>query len=152
MHQYKDQPVVILLVEDDPGDQELTRRAFKESKIHSDLYIAENGEEALDYLHRQGKYQDAEISPWPHLILLDLNMPKINGKEFLVELRSDRLLRRIPVVVLTTSKHEEDVLRSYDLGVNSYITKPASMDEFVRLINTLESYWFELVQLPPSGD
>ena len=145
-------PAVILLVEDDPGDQELTRRAFEDSKIRNELYTAENGQEALDYLYRRGKFADAKSSPRPHLILLDLNMPKMDGKEFLVEIGSDPDLKRIPVVMLTTSKQHEDVLRSYDLGVSSYISKPVCLEQFINVIKTLEAYWFELVLLPTTDE
>jgi CheY-like chemotaxis protein len=150
MHQPSPRAVVILLVEDDPGDQELTRRAFEESKIGNDLRIVENGQEALDYLQRRGEYADEKMSPCPSLILLDLNMPKMDGKEFLAQFGSDPNIRRIPVVVLTTSKQDEDVIRSYDLGVNSYISKPVRMEQFIDVIKALESYWFELVLLPPT--
>lgn len=139
---------VILLVEDDPDDQEMTRRALRGSKLKNDLRIASDGEEALDYLKRRGAYLQPKDAPRPDLILLDLNMPKLDGRAVLKEIKSDPQLRRIAVVVLTTSSQEEDILRSYDLGVNSYITKPVRMDGFVKAIRDLEEYWFNLVVLP----
>lgn len=145
----KQKPAVILLVEDDPGDQEITRRALEEGRIPCDLHIVEDGEEALEYLHRQGKYT-SENAPRPDLILLDLNMPKLDGKQVLERIRADADLRRLAVVVLTTSKHEEDILRTYDLGVNSYITKPVDLDQLTELIHALEAYWFHVVVLPPN--
>ena len=140
---------VILLAEDDPGDQELTRRALEEGKIKNHLYIVEDGEEALEYLYRRGKYADPSTSPRPDLILLDLNMPKIDGRQVLERIKHDDDLRSIAVVVLTTSKQEEDIVRSYEMGVNSFITKPVEMDKFVKVIMTLEEYWFKIVRLPP---
>ena len=142
-------PAVVLLAEDDPGDQELTRRAFEEGNLNSDLHIVENGEEALDYLKHRGRFADPETSPRPDLILLDLNMPKVDGRQALRLIKSDPELRRISVVILTTSQEEEDVIRSYDLGCNSYISKPMDIDEFVSVIRSLETYWFQLVNLPP---
>ena len=139
---------VILLVEDDPEDQKLTRRALRTSRLRNKLYVANDGEQALDYLYRRGEFADPEISPRPDLILLDLNMPKLDGRAVLARLKKDPEFRRIPVVVLTTSAQEEDILRSYELGVNSYITKPVRMDGFVRAIQDLEHYWFSLVVLP----
>ena len=140
---------VVLLAEDDPGDQELTRRAFEEGNLNSDLHIVENGEEALDYLKHRGRYADPEASPRPDLILLDLNMPKVDGRQALRLIKSDPELRRISVVILTTSQEEEDVIRSYDLGCNSYISKPMDIDDFISVIRSLETYWFQLVNLPP---
>jgi CheY-like chemotaxis protein len=145
-------PAVILLAEDDPGDQELTRRALDDGKLHNDLHIVEDGEEALDYLLRRGRYIDPLSSPRPDLILLDLNMPKVNGKQVLEEMQKHAVLRRLTVVVLTTSAQQEDVLRTYDLGVSSYITKPVEMDQFARVIQALEEYWFQIVMLPPKED
>jgi CheY-like chemotaxis protein len=148
-NEIKGRAAVILLVEDDPGDQELTKRAFKNGKIKNDLRVVNDGEEALDYLHRRGKFADRKSSPRPDLVLLDLNMPKVDGKQVLAEMRSDPDLRTIPVVVLTTSQQESDVLRSYDLGANSYITKPVQASEFTRTLSSLENYWLEVVVLPP---
>ena len=142
-------PAVILLVEDDPGDQELTRRAMMESKIYNELCLVGDGEEALDYLFRRGRYEMPSDSPRPDLILLDLNLPRVDGREVMKQINADPDLRMIPVVVLTTSKQEEDIIRSYELGCNSFITKPVDMNQFIRVIQYLEEYWFELVMLPP---
>lgn len=140
--------VVILLAEDDPGDQELTRRALQEDVVRSDLRIVGDGEELLDYLFRRGEYADPQQSPRPDLILLDLNMPKVNGREALEQLKQDAELSRIPVVVLTTSEQEADILRSYDLGCSSYIQKPVDIDQFISAVRKLGRYWFEVVTLP----
>jgi CheY-like chemotaxis protein len=139
---------VILLAEDDPGDRELVRRAFKNSKIGNDLRIVEDGEEALDYLLRRGKYNDPTVAIRPDLILLDLNMPKIDGREVLNQIRATPDLRHIPTIILTTSRQEEDILRSYKMGANSFISKPVTMDKFVDVIQKLEEYWFQIVILP----
>lgn len=139
---------VILLVEDDAEDQRLTVRAFEASKLHNELHVVGNGEDALDYLFRTGQYENPRSSPRPDLILLDLNMPRIDGRDVLKKIKEDPDLRRIAVVILTTSSHEEDILRSYDLGVNSYITKPIKMSSFMDAIHDLQHYWFELVVLP----
>jgi CheY-like chemotaxis protein len=141
--------VVILLVEDDPGDQELTRRALQGDLLRTDLQIVENGEEALDYLYRRGRFAAREAAPRPDLILLDLNMPRLGGREVLAHIKHDPELGRIPVVVLTTSTQETDIVKSYDLGCNSYIHKPVDIEQFIRVIRQLENYWFELVTLPP---
>ena len=145
-------PAIILLAEDELGDQELTKRALKEGKIENELYIVENGEEALDYLFRRGKYTDPETSPRPDLFLLDLNMPKLDGRQVLEQICSIHELRNIRVVVLTTSRLEEDIARSYDLGVHSYITKPIDLDQFFNVIRTLEEYWLQIVVLPTKDD
>jgi CheY-like chemotaxis protein len=152
MGEFNGKPAVILLAEDDPGDQELTRRALEQSRIRNELYIVEDGEEALDYLLRRGKYEDPISSPKPDLMLLDLNMPKMDGKQLLEQMRADPNLRRIPVVALTTSKQENDIIRTYDLGANSYIVKPVDMDQFVNAIKVLKDYWFQIVVLPPRGE
>jgi len=130
----------------------LTRRALEQSRIRNELYIVEDGEEALDYLLRHGKYEDPASSPKPDLMLLDLNMPKMDGKQLLKQMRADPNLRRIPVVALTTSKQEEDIIRTYDLGANSYIIKPVNMDQFINAIKVLKDYWFQIVVLPPRGE
>lgn len=143
---------VILLAEDDPGDQKLTRRALEDGRIDNDLYIVENGEEALDYLLRRGKYQDPATSPRPDLFLLDLNMPKVDGRQVLEEIEKNPACSNITTVVLTTSQQEEDIIRSYDLGIKSYITKPVEFDEFVDVVKTLGKYWFQIVVLPPSKE
>ena len=145
-------PAIILLAEDDLGDQELTKRALEEGKVGNELYIVKDGEEALDYLFRRGRYTDPETSPRPDLFLLDLNMPKLDGRQVLEQIRSIHELRNIRVVVLTTSHQEEDITRSYDLGVHSYITKPVDLDQFFNVIRTLEEYWFQIVVLPPKED
>ncbi|UCB51644.1 MAG: response regulator [Candidatus Zixiibacteriota bacterium] len=152
MEQLNGKPAVILLAEDDPGDQELTRRALEQSRIRNELYIVEDGEEALNYLLRRGKYEDPASSPKPDLMLLDLNMPKMDGKQLLEQMRADPNLRRIPVVALTTSKQENDIIHTYDLGANSYIVKPVDMDQFVSAIKVLKDYWFQIVVLPPRGE
>lgn len=141
-------PVTILLADDDPGDRNLTCRAFSRGKLNNRLFVVEDGEEALDFLLHRGKYEDPASSPRPDLVLLDLNMPKLDGRTVLDRIRSTPELRRIPVVVLTTSRQEEDILRTYDLGVNSYITKPVRVADFVQVIETLENYWFQIVMLP----
>lgn len=147
--QYSDaKPAVILLAEDDRGDQELVRRALADSKFHNELKIVSDGQEALDYLLRKGKYTDPEIAPRPDLLLLDLNMPRMDGRTLLARIRKEPNIRQIPAVVLTTSKRDEDVCQAYDLGVNSYIMKPVTMDGFMHVISKLEEYWFQIVVLP----
>ena len=152
MEQFNGKPAVILLAEDDPGDQELTQRALEQSRIRNELYIVQDGEEALDYLLRRGKYEDPASSPKPDLMLLDLNMPKVDGKRVLQQMRADPNLRRVPVVALTTSRQEQDIISTYDLGVNSYIVKPVNMDQFINAIKVLKDYWFQIVVLPPRGE
>ena len=152
MEQFNGKPAVILLAEDDPGDQELTQRALEQSRIRNELYIVQDGEEALDYLLRRGKYEDPASSPKPDLMLLDLNMPKVDGKRVLEQMRADPNLRRVPVVALTTSRQEQDIITTYDLGVNSYIVKPVNMDQFITAIKVLKDYWFQIVVLPPRGE
>jgi CheY-like chemotaxis protein len=145
-------PAIILMAEDDLGDQELATRALKDGKIENELYIVKDGEEALDYLFRRGRYTDPKTSPRPDLFLLDLNMPKLDGRQVLEQICSIHELRNIRVVVLTTSSQEEDITRSYDLGVHSYITKPVDLDQFFHVIRTLEEYWFQIVVLPTKDD
>ncbi|ACY49287.1 response regulator [Rhodothermus marinus] len=142
------EPVVILLADDDPDDRLLTIRALKRSRLRNEIYTVEDGEELMDYLHRRGPYADPQRSPRPGLILLDLNMPRKDGREALQEIKSDPVLRRIPVVVLTTSNAEADILRSYDLGVNAFITKPVTFEELARALQVLGDFWFEIVRLP----
>lgn len=139
---------VILLVEDDPGDQELTRRALEDDAVRVDLRIVSDGEEALDYLFHRGQYFDEQSAPRPDLIFLDLNMPKRNGREVLEELKNSPNLCRIPVVVLTTSQQEADIIATYDLGCNSYVQKPVDLDRFIEVVRKLGNYWFEIVTLP----
>jgi len=145
-------PVTILMADDDPDDRELTREAFVESKIANDLRFVEDGEELLDYLHRRGKYVDPASSPRPSIILLDLNMPKKDGREALREIKADPQFRPIRVIIMTTSKAEEDILRAYDLSAASYITKPVTFDGLIDVIKTLGKYWLEIVELPDHGD
>ena len=135
----------ILLIEDNPGDVSLTREAFRENNINHRLSIAKDGEEALQFLHREGQFAEA---PRPDLILLDLNLPKRDGCEVLEDLKNDPILRRIPVVVLTTSDAEQDVDRAYKLHANCYLTKPIHMSEFLRKIQSLESFWLTVARLP----
>lgn len=138
-------PAEILLVEDNPGDVRLTLEALAEGKVHNRVHVAENGEEALVFLRREGKYDDA---PRPGLILLDLNLPRVDGREVLQEIKADNELKGIPVVVLTTSRAEEDFLRSYHLNANRYIAKPVDIDEFIRVVRTIEEFWLTIVILP----
>jgi CheY-like chemotaxis protein len=141
--------ITILLADDDPDDRKLTHDAFMENRLANEFNMVEDGEELMDYLRRRGKYANLRDDPLPGLILLDLNMPRKDGREALKEIKADPELRRIPIVVLTTSKAEEDILRSYDLGVNSYVTKPVTFKSLVELIKVLGRYWFEVVELPP---
>jgi CheY-like chemotaxis protein len=141
--------ITIVLADDDPDDRQLTEDAFMENRLANQLDCVEDGEELMDYLHRRGKYELLRNDPLPGLILLDLNMPRKDGREALKEIKADPSLRRIPIVVLTTSKAEEDIVRSYDLGVNSYVTKPVTFKSLVELIKVLGRYWFEVVELPP---
>lgn len=141
-------PVTILMAEDDPDDQLLAREALAESQLANDLQIVENGEQLLDYLYRRNHYADAS-APRPGVILLDLNMPRMDGREALAALKSDPALRRIPVVVMTTSKAQEDIVRTYDLGVSSFIVKPITFEGLVNVMQAIGRYWFEIVELPP---
>jgi len=141
------QPIVILMADDDADDRMLTRDALAESRVLNELRFVEDGEELMDYLKRRGKFADAD-APRPGLILLDLNMPKKDGREALKEIKSDPDLRRIPIVVMTTSKAEEDIFRSYDFGASSFITKPVTFDRLVELMRALGDYWVEFVELP----
>ena len=141
-------PITILMADDDPDDRLLTADALKEARLINDIRFVENGVELLEYLRRQGKFAAPADAPRPGLILLDLNMPKMDGRTVLKELKQDPDFRMIPVVVLTTSKDDEDVYKSYDLGVNSYIVKPVTFEALVDILQTLEKYWFEIVELP----
>ena len=143
-------PIVILLVDDDEEDLQMTVEALRESRLGNDLRMTHDGEELMDYLLRRGEYADPVDSPAPGLILLDLNMPKKDGREALAEIKSDPDLRQIPVIVLTTSKAEEDIFRSYDLGVNSFIAKPVTFSGLADAMKVLREYWFEIVELPPT--
>lgn len=141
-------PINILMADDDEDDRLLTLDALKESRVLNNLYCVEDGVELLEYLRREGKFADPKDSPRPSLILLDLNMPRKDGREALQEIKADASLRGIPVVILTTSKEEEDMLRGYDLGCASYITKPVNFEGLVDLMRALGRYWIEFVELP----
>lgn len=142
-------PVPILMAEDDPDDRLLSQEALDESRLANKLYFVKDGEELLEYLCHEGRYSNSTLAPRPGVILLDLNMPRKDGREALREIKANPDLRRIPVVVLTTSKAEEDILRSYDMGVNGYITKPVNLEELVEVMRMIGKYWFEIVELPP---
>jgi CheY-like chemotaxis protein len=144
-------PIVILLADDDEEDRMLAADALEESRVVNDFRFVEDGEELLDYLYRRGRYTEPDSSPTPGLILLDLNMPRKDGREALREIKADPDLRRIPVVVLTTSKAEEDIYRTYDLGANSFITKPVSFEGLVSVMRDIGRYWIEIVELPPDS-
>jgi len=141
--------ITILLADDDLDDRELTKEALAECRLANEIHFVEDGEQLIDYLFRRGAYANLTSEPLPGLILLDLNMPRKDGREALKEIKANPNLRRIPIVVLTTSKAEEDILRTYDLGVNSYITKPVTFGSLVETIKVLGKYWFEIVELPP---
>lgn len=141
--------ITILMADDDPDDRLLTEEALAESRLNHKLRFVEDGEELLDYLLHRGKHSNIRQSPRPGLILLDLNMPRKDGREVLQEIKADPELRRIPVVILTTSETEDDIFRSYDLGANSFITKPVTFELLVDTMKTLGKYWFEIVTLPP---
>jgi len=145
-------PVTILMADDDPDDRQLAKEAFEEAKLTNDLRFVEDGVELLDYLHRRGKFSDPAASPWPSIILLDLNMPRKDGREALQELKADPRFRTIRVIILTTSKAEEDILRTYNLSAASYITKPVTFESLVDVVKTLGKYWLEIVELPENGE
>ena len=142
-------PVEILLVEDNPADVRLTQEALKEGKVYNNLHWAKDGVEALEFLHRQGRYADA---PRPDIILLDLNLPKKDGREVLQDIKKDDKLKRIPVVILTTSKAEEDVLKSYNLHANCYVTKPVDLEQFIVVVKSIDMFWLTVVTLPNGKD
>jgi two-component system, chemotaxis family, response regulator Rcp1 len=139
-------PVEILLVEDNPGDVRLTREALKEGKVRNNLYVAPDGVEALRFLKREGEHADAVR---PDLILLDLNLPRKDGREVLEEIKQDAVLRSIPVVILTSSQAEQDICRAYALHANCYVTKPVDLDQFITVVKSIETFWFTIVKLPP---
>jgi CheY-like chemotaxis protein len=139
-------PVEVLLVEDDPGDVLMTREAFADNKVRNRLTVVSDGEEALAYLRREGRYAEAIR---PDLILLDLNLPRRDGREVLAEIKSDEVLHQIPVVVLTTSQSEEDILRSYQLHANAYVTKPVDFDRFIQVVRQIDNFFLTVVKLPP---
>ena len=142
------QPIEVLLVEDDPGDVQLTKEAFEEHKVRNKLNVVRDGEEALSYLRREGDFADA---PRPDLILLDLNLPKYDGRQLLEKIKSDPDLSRIPVVVLTTSSAEEDILKSYKLHANAYVTKPVDLDQFMKAVRQIDEFFVQVVRLPGNG-
>lgn len=144
-------PVTILIADDDPDDRMLALEALNENRLTNNLYFVEDGEELLDYLYHRGQYTDPASAPRPGMILLDLNMPRKDGRESVREIKADPELRDIPVVILTTSKAEEDIARTYDLGANSYITKPVTFEGLVEIMRGLRRYWFEIVELPPQN-
>ncbi len=140
------QGIEILLVEDNPGDVRLTREALKDGKIVNNLHVAEDGVDALAFLRREGKYHNAVR---PELILLDLNLPKKDGREVLAEIKADKELKRIPVVILTSSAAEQDIVKSYNLHANCYVTKPVDLDQFINVVKSIEHFWLTVVKLPP---
>ena len=139
----------ILLVEDNPGDVLLTKEAMKDGKVSNSLHVAKNGLEALEFLRKEGRFQDA---PTPDLVLLDLNLPRKNGREVLQEMKNEDELRAIPVVVLTTSEAHRDIIESYNLQANCYITKPVDFEQFRRVVASIEQFWFTLVKLPSKSE
>jgi CheY-like chemotaxis protein len=139
-------PIEVLLVEDDPGDELMTREAFEDNKIRNTLHVVRDGQEALDFLYRQGEYPDA---PRPDLVLLDLNLPKYDGRQVLEKIKTDPDLALIPVVVLTTSSAEEDILRSYELHANAYVTKPVDLEQFIGAVRRIDDFFVSVVRLPP---
>jgi chemotaxis family two-component system response regulator Rcp1 len=139
-------PIEILMVEDNPGDVRLTVEALKEGKVRNNFHTVEDGVEALAFLRREGRYAEA---PRPDLILLDLNLPKMNGREVLAEIKEDPDLRRIPVVILTVSQAEQDIVKSYNLHANCYISKPVDLDQFLEVVKSIENFWLTVVMLPP---
>lgn len=140
------EPIDILLVEDNPGDVRLTKELLRESKVLNELHVVTDGAEALAFLRREGRHSQAAR---PDLILLDLNLPRRDGREVLADIKRDPSLRRIPVVILTTSRAEEDVVRTYDLHANCFITKPVDLNEFVKVVRSIEDFWLTIVKLPP---
>jgi len=140
--------ITILMADDDEDDRLMAKEALEESKLKNELYFVHDGEELMDYLYNRGEFSDPDSSPRPGLILLDLNMPRKDGREALSEIKADPELRQIPIIVLTTSKAEEDIYRTYDLGVNSFITKPVTFEGLVDVMKTLTRYWFSIVKLP----
>ncbi|MCK5244735.1 MAG: response regulator [Desulfobacteria bacterium] len=142
-------PLELLLVEDNPGDVRLTEEALREGRVYNKIHVVDDGVEALAFLRREGRYADARR---PDIILLDLNLPKKDGREVLEEIKSDKALKRIPVVVLTTSEAEQDILRVYNLHANCYVTKPFDLDQFMNVIKSIENFWLTVVKLPHDGE
>src|SRR6266511_1645001 len=149
MHEYEQQSFPILIADDDADDRLLAKEALDEICLGDNIYFVEDGEDLMNFLHHKGKYAGSDPCPRPSLILLDLNMPRKDGREALKEIKADPDLRRIPVIVLTTSKAEEDIYRTYDLGANSFITKPVSFEGLVSVMRDIGRYWIEIVELPP---
>ena len=141
-------PIEILLVEDNPGDVRLTQEALRDAKVHNTLHVVTDGVEALAFLRREGKYAGSRR---PDVILLDLNLPRKDGREVLAEIKVDEELRSIPVVVLTTSTAEQDILKAYELHANCYITKPVDLEQFIEVVRSIQDFWFTVVRLPPNG-
>ena len=139
-------PVEILMVEDNPGTVRLTQEVMRDSKVRNAMYVVDDGVEAMAFLRKQGRYNSA---PRPDLVLLDLNLPRKDGRETLAEMKQDEELKRIPVVVLTTSRSEDDVLRAYDLHANCYLNKPVGLEDFIKVVKSIENFWIEIVTLPP---
>jgi chemotaxis family two-component system response regulator Rcp1 len=139
-------PIELLLVEDNEGDARLTREALRDAKVKLNMHVAEDGVAALEFLRRRGRFAGA---PRPDIILLDLNLPRKDGRELLADIKADPDLRRIPVVILTTSRAEEDILKTYDLAANCYVTKPVDLEQFMKVVKTIEEFWFAVVRLPP---
>jgi CheY-like chemotaxis protein len=144
-------PITLLLADDDVDDREMTAEALRESRLANDLHFVGDGQELLDYLRREGAHAAPGASPRPALILLDLNMPRMDGREALAIIKQDPALKRIPIVILTTSTADEDICRTYDLGVNSYISKPVTFAGLVQAMQSIGRYWFEIVELPSTG-
>ena len=149
MHDHlQKRPIEILLVEDNPGDADLAREALENGKLLNNLYVVEDGEKAMAFLKNEGQYA---ALPRPDLVLLDLNLPRKDGREVLAEIKADDDLKRIPVVILTTSAAEEDILRSYNLHANCYVTKPIDLNQFLKVVKSIEDFWLSIVALPPNG-
>lgn len=142
---FNPRPIEILLVEDNPSDAWVTSQTLRDARVYNNLHLVEDGEQALDFLFRRGKYANA---PRPDLILLDLNLPRLNGQEVLEVIKDDTALRRIPVIILTTSDAQADIIRAYNLHANSYITKPVGLDQFIHVVRTLDQFWLSIVKLP----
>jgi CheY-like chemotaxis protein len=138
----------ILIVEDNPGDARLIKEVLNDNKVYNSLYIVNDGVEAMNFLHNQGEYQN---TPRPDIIILDLNLPKRDGREVLAEIKADEELRHIPVVIMTISQAEEDILKTYKLHANCYITKPIDLNEFIKVVKSIEDFWFSIVKLPPKN-
>ncbi len=141
-------PAVVLLVDDNKADQVFIQRVFDHTDINNDLFFVNDGVEAMEYLRREGKYSDLKNSPKPDMILLDIKMPRMNGKEVLKELKTDPVLKTLPVIMLSTSDHDNDIIESYDFGANAYITKPVGFDKFIDAVKTLKRFWLQIAALP----